>query len=160
MFLDEALAMVRNCPTEGAIADMLAAEGIVAIPTEASQCALAEFFMRCDGVYLAEVYGNDENVGEALIRLGPTELPFLYSLTEAAYSFIIKFDQCAYPKLVHQDIVDVFDMYRGLSLKFNKTTTGLVMRVFHYPIFGMVAKEFHYVNVNEDGSVDFTLRDH
>lgn len=159
MFLDEALAMVRNCPTEGAIADMLAAENIVAIPTEASRCALAEFFMRCEGVYFAEVYGNDDNVGDVLIRLGENEPPFLYVLTHAAYNFILKFDACAYPKLVHQDIVDVFDMYRGYSLKFNKTMTGLVMRVFS-PIFGMDAKEFHYVNVNEDGSVDFTLRDH
>jgi hypothetical protein len=159
MFLDEALAMVRNCPTEGAIADMLAAEGVVAIPTEASQCALAAFFKRCDNVYSAEVYGNDESVGEVLIHMKDDDSPYIYKLTIETYQFMTSFDTCKYPKLVAQDIVDVYDMYRGYSLKFYaRTNNDLVLRVFEKDSV-MRVRESHYVDLKDDGSVDFTKWD-
>lgn len=112
MLLAEAVKMVNDCPTSDAIADLLVTFEVVAMPTMASQCALAEFFTRCEDVYDCSVQGsNDLDIAEVLYRAEQYERDTTVDLTSAAMEFINKYDMCAYKKLVPADIVDLYEMF-------------------------------------------------
>jgi hypothetical protein len=163
MLMSAAVEMVNDCPTDDAIADLLVTFGIVAMPTMASQCGLAEFFNRCDDVYMAEVTGSvDLGIAEVwyrTTRLGRFGDREKIDLTAAAMSFIQKLDMCYYSKLVPQDIVDVYEMF---DIKWG-TSGNSFIRIngtgdyFNLRVTFVGDREERYVAVRKvDGSFDFT----
>jgi hypothetical protein len=165
MLMSAAIEMVNDCPTDDAIADLLVTFGIVAMPTMASKCGLAEFFNQCEDVYMAEVSGSaDLGIAEVwyrttrLGRFGDREKT---DLTAAALSFINKFDMCYYSKLVPQDIVDVYEMF---DVKWGASDHSRYIHItgydafFHLRVSHVEDREERYEAVRKvDGSFEFTL---
>lgn len=165
MLLNEALKMVRDCPTDDAIAELLVSEQIVAIPTMASQCALARFFTRCDDVHSADVQDGDAYDGAELIYRSnlPDATWQSTDLGVPAYDFFRKFDHCVYPKLVPADLVEVYEMFgaEGFHSGVNITIRGdgidhYLLNVYTKGYFEN-KEETHEAVRQADGSYDFTL---
>lgn len=164
MLMSAAVEMVNDCPTDDAIADLLVTFGIVAMPTMASKCGLAEFFNQCEDVHSAEVTGSEDlDIAEVwyrttrLDRFGDREK---VDLTAAALSFINKFDMCYYSKLVPKDIVDVYEMF---DIKWGTSGNSYIKirgsnGYFSLRVVFVGDREERYEAVRKaDGSFDFTL---
>jgi hypothetical protein len=162
MLMSEAVKMVKECPTDDAIADLLVTFGVVAMPTLASQCGLAEFFNRCDDVHSSDVQSSDElNVAEVVYRTEAYGKYTTIDLTKAALEFINKFDMCYYPKLVPQDIAEVYEMFNVRWGQSNYEPYITIRGSGDY--FGLTViyrgrmEERYEATRTKDGSFDFTL---